>query len=73
MAKKKIEKQPENKDYTIGKWKDLPRYQCKLCPFDSLHEEVIIEHIWKAHYAPPESDAPKKELFDRFGNKLKNG
>lgn len=68
MAKKK----KEDLKYTESKWHDLKRYQCKLCPFDSLHEDTIREHIREVHEAPPLKEPLKVDLHDRFGNKIEH-
>lgn len=54
--------------YTIGQWKGLPRYQCNVCAFDTLHEDVIIEHVTQAHMAPPVQTRVVPGIVDRFGN-----
>ena len=76
MAKKKAKKrEQEVKEkvelpYTVGEWKGMPKWQCNLCPFDTLAgEEAILEHIYKAHMPPPpQPERPKIIKADRFGN-----
>ena len=74
MAKKsKAHKAKETADlalpYTVGEWKGLPRWQCNLCPFDTLAgEEAILEHIYKVHMPPQQPERPQIIKVDRFGN-----
>ena len=58
------------KPYTVLKWHDKDNYRCVLCPFDSLHKDVIIRHVLK--HAPVPVPTPSKPvvLKDRFGNTL---
>lgn len=80
MAKKEIKpeaKKPEAKKvktvadyYSIGKWKGLNQYKCNLCPFDSLNERAIKDHIIDRHFPRPVAPKVKPEIFDRFGNKI---
>ena len=42
--------------YTVGAWGELKRYQCCLCPYDTLDGELaILQHIQKRHYPVNES------------------
>lgn len=61
--------------YEVGQWKGMPRWQCKLCPWDTLEgEEVIRKHIVTTHMAPPPKEEPKQVLVaDRFGNVVEGG
>lgn len=73
MAKKKQKRQSEADSialpYTVGEWKGLPRWQCNLCPFDTLAgEEAILEHIYKVHMPPQQPERPQILKADRFGN-----
>jgi hypothetical protein len=38
-----------NQLYTVGEWKTLALYECALCPFSTLNEEDILEHIEARH------------------------
>jgi len=31
--------------YTVGQWRGRPHYKCALCPFDTLNEDAIFDHI----------------------------
>lgn len=31
--------------YLVGKWHGITQYQCRQCPFDSLDEGAILEHV----------------------------
>jgi hypothetical protein len=57
-----LEKSPppaEEKPYTVGSWRGLTQYQCKLCPWDTLEgEEAMLEHLRTAHAPPPEPKSP---------------
>lgn len=54
----------------VGEWKGLPRYQCKLCPFDSLHRDVVVAHVLARHFPaqPRPGQAGTPLLLDRYGN-----
>ena len=70
MAKKKISKKKkteEDKPYTVGKWKGFDNYECKLCPFSTLHENVMKEHIFRKHGPKPQASVQGR---DRFGNMI---
>jgi hypothetical protein len=56
--------------YSEGTWKGRPNYECALCPFSSLHEEVIREHVVKRHTTPPAQPRVAPGLVDRFGNPI---
>lgn len=54
--------------YTIGEWKGLPNYKCRHCPFSTLDEAEIREHVLKRHAPRPPQRRVVPELVDRFGN-----
>jgi hypothetical protein len=50
--------------YTIGTWSGLPNYSCTHCPFSTLGEAEMLQHIIDRHLprAPePEQPAEKEE------------
>ena len=66
----------EEKTYTVGKWQDFTNYQCKLCPFSTLDEDMIQAHYQARHVpnattppgAPPpepQSPAPQRAAITR--------
>jgi hypothetical protein len=38
----------------VKQWGAKPLYQCKLCPFNSLHERVLLSHIVNKHAPQPQ-------------------
>lgn len=58
--------------FTLGEWNGLTQYKCKFCPFDTLHEDVALEH-YAARHAPPPPPKPVSliPVFDRWGNEVK--
>jgi len=40
---------PRNQPYNVGKWHELPNYQCKACGFSTLDEPEILYHCNTAH------------------------
>ena len=60
----------EDPGYTKGKWGGFDQFQCNYCAFDSLHENVIKEHIQDKHRAIPEIKKIESPILDRYGNKL---
>ncbi len=81
MAKKIKEpevKKPEVKKiktvedyYTIGKWGRFDQFKCSLCPFDSLDEKEIKDHIVEQHMPKPVKPKVKLKLYDRYNNEIK--
>jgi len=57
--------------YSVGKWKGLNQYKCNLCPFDSLSEQAIKNHIIDRHFPKPVKPAVKPKIYDRFNNEIK--
>lgn len=54
-----------------GEWNGMPRWQCKLCPFDSMAgRDVVVQHILTRHFPPQPrpGQAGTPLLVDRFGN-----
>ncbi len=58
--------------YSIGKWKGLKQYKCNLCPFDSLDEKAIKDHIIERHMPKPPKPVVKVAITDRFGREIIN-
>lgn len=59
--------------YTVGTWKGMPRYMCRLCPFDTLRENVIKEHVLERHLRSVTAAPVKVPKVDRFGNPVEEG
>ena len=57
--------------YSLGKWNGLTQYKCNQCPFDSLDEKTIKEHIIANHMAIPIKPKVEVEIVDRFKNVIK--
>jgi len=57
--------------YEIGKWREFKKYSCKLCPYETLNEEDMINHIEQFHMPRPERRKVKVPIFDRYGNLIK--
>jgi len=36
--------------YEVSEWAGLPQYRCRLCPFDTLDEDVMFDHIARLHF-----------------------
>lgn len=49
------EEAPKEKQlYTMGTWRGMRQWKCKLCPWDTLEGEAkMLEHIASAHKPPP--------------------
>lgn len=62
------EKKKSSKKYEIGEWKGMKQYKCLLCPFDTLHRDVIEKHIAERHTPKKEVKKLKVPIYDRFGN-----
>lgn len=69
MSKKKkvvVQTKPSNQavppEYTVGTWSGRKHYQCKLCVFDVLEDEMaMLRHLVQAH----NSEAALVRLVDR--------
>lgn len=73
MTKKKPEggNKPRDLPYDLGTWKGRTQYKCRQCPYDTLHEADMLDHIAKRHTPPaPQKVQVKTGLHDRFGNPL---
>jgi hypothetical protein len=35
--------------FRLGKWHDYTTYQCEHCPFDTMKEPVILQHLKDVH------------------------
>ncbi len=60
----------KTKGYTKDLWKGHTKYNCNYCPFDTLDENVIKDHIRKEHTEPPKKEPPQVPMNDRFGNPI---
>jgi len=66
---KKPEPQQPDLPYEAGTWNKLPRWQCKLCSWDTLEgEAAMLQHIMERHAPAPERVPLKVPLYDRYGN-----
>lgn len=54
------------KPYEVKAWAGLPQYCCAVCAFDTLREEVILEHV--ARHLIPAGDAPSVEAPQMDGD-----
>ena len=54
--------------YILGQWSGLPQYKCRQCPFDSLDEIAILEHI--AGHMVAEQPPTLVQAFDARGNPI---
>jgi len=43
-----------DKPYDLKQWGRYTLYQCRLCPFNSLHERVLLNHIIQRHAPQPQ-------------------
>jgi hypothetical protein len=50
--KPKPKKKEGLKHYTIGTWKGKKNYSCKHCPFETLHEKKMQQHVIQKHLTP---------------------
>ncbi len=71
IKKVEIRKPKTVKDYySIGEWRGLPQYKCNSCPFDSLNEKSIKEHVIDRHIPAPVRPKVEVKILDRFGNEV---
>ena len=63
-----MEKATQPARYTVGKWHDLPVYQCTACPFDSLKREEAERHYEDRHVPKTQTKPVQVPVYDRFGN-----
>lgn len=54
-------------NYDVGTWNKQPLYNCRLCPFDTLDEQQMLEHQM-VHAAPPPVEEVQVVLLDKWGN-----
>jgi hypothetical protein len=52
----------KGKGYHVTKWKSFPMYQCDTCHFNTLDEQIMIDHVENA-----------KENNDRIAAELARG
>ncbi len=68
MSKTK-EDEAAQRGYDVGQWKGRPQFRCLQCPFDSLQEQPMVEHVRSRHGSAPRPTRPASvPLYDRFGN-----
>lgn len=59
--------------FEMGSWKNLPRWQCRRCAWDTVEsEEAFWAHFYEQHAPPPPPLAPRPAtpLVDRYGNPI---
>jgi hypothetical protein len=54
--------------FTIGEWKGFTQYRCNFCPFDTLHERLILSHLASKHI--PEVRMQDTGLVDESGRSI---
>jgi hypothetical protein len=58
--------------WTMGTWKGLPQWRCRLCPWDTLKGEAEMrKHIEEAHLQKRPRRTVVLPLVDRYGNLIK--
>lgn len=67
MPKKLRAEEPEQ-PYIVGRWNDLPNYQCLQCSFATTDLVVMERHIDERHAPPPTTVTVTVPIYDRFGN-----
>lgn len=40
---------PENPHYSVGAWKGMPNYLCAHCPWSTLNEAEMVDHVASRH------------------------
>lgn len=55
-------------NYDVKSWNQMPLYQCRLCPYDTLDESEMMDHQLKAHEPPAPTKVVQVQVLDRFGN-----
>jgi len=59
--------------FTVGRWGAYVRWQCRLCPWDTLDgEEAMLEHI-QARHGPPPAPAAVIQVYDASGRPVEMG
>lgn len=52
--------------YTVSLWRGMKNYECTLCAFSTLDQEVIEQHYLTQHAPPPSpillADASGREI-----------
>lgn len=60
----------EEKQFTVGQWKQFTQWRCKLCPWDTLEGEAAMrEHLATVH-APKAPRLRESGLVDAAGNPI---
>lgn len=55
--------------YDVKKWNQMPLYQCRLCPYDTLDESEMTAHQVSVHQPPlVKPQVVQMQGLDRFGN-----
>ena len=61
--------------YTVGTWHGLPNYCCAYCPYATIKEGIILQHLNLKHASAITPAAPKREppplTFDAVGKVAK--
>lgn len=55
-------------NYDVKTWNQMPLYQCRLCPYDTLVESEMLTHQAMVHEPPAQVKVVQLQRFDRFGN-----
>jgi len=64
MARKKAapKKEPEEKPYTLGKWRGHTQWKCRFCPWDTLVGEAAMLEHWATRHRPQ----PERRLIQAY-------
>lgn len=55
-------------NYDVKTWNQMPLYQCRLCPYDTLVESEMLTHQAMVHEPPAPVQVVQMQVLDRFGN-----
>jgi len=55
-------------NYDVKTWNQMPLYQCRLCPYDTLNESEMTAHQVNVHEPPAKPQVVQMQVLDRFGN-----
>lgn len=66
------------KFYQTGAWAGIPQYRCTLCNFDTLHKDVMIDHLQVVHHigkkaVVPSATAANNDVTDQGADSDLNG